>query len=67
MVNNVYKEMYKIFLLYEHVFAQVYEDGTSVETRQRLFRMLETPPSSQQPTIVDRRFETSGRKLNCCM
>uniref|UniRef100_A0A8C4E9V1 ZP domain-containing protein n=1 Tax=Dicentrarchus labrax TaxID=13489 RepID=A0A8C4E9V1_DICLA len=29
VVNNVYKEMYVIFLLYEHLFSLLYEDGSN--------------------------------------
>ncbi|XP_033505059.1 uncharacterized protein LOC117271076 [Epinephelus lanceolatus] len=43
VVNNMYKETYVIFLLYEHIFSLLYEDGSSVDTRHRMVRVLDTP------------------------
>uniref|UniRef100_A0A3Q3XC92 ZP domain-containing protein n=1 Tax=Mola mola TaxID=94237 RepID=A0A3Q3XC92_MOLML len=43
VVNNTYKEMYVIFLMYEHVFSLLYEDGSSIDTRHRILRVLDTP------------------------
>ncbi|XP_047184611.1 uncharacterized protein LOC118290500 isoform X2 [Scophthalmus maximus] len=58
VVNNVYKELYVIFLLYEHVFSLLYEDGSSITTRHRMVRVLDTPllcrpPFSRDETISD--------------
>uniref|UniRef100_A0A8C2WU22 ZP domain-containing protein n=1 Tax=Cyclopterus lumpus TaxID=8103 RepID=A0A8C2WU22_CYCLU len=43
VVNNVYKETYVIFLLYEHVFSLLYEDGSTIDTKHRMLRVLDTP------------------------
>uniref|UniRef100_A0A8D3EF61 ZP domain-containing protein n=1 Tax=Scophthalmus maximus TaxID=52904 RepID=A0A8D3EF61_SCOMX len=55
VVNNVYKELYVIFLLYEHVFSLLYEDGSSITTRHRMVRVLDTPLLCRPPfkTISD--------------
>ncbi|KAM7396070.1 hypothetical protein PAMA_007373 [Pampus argenteus] len=53
VVNNVYKETYVIFLLYEHVFSLLYEDGGSVDTRHRLLRVLDTPLLCRPPFSLD--------------
>uniref|UniRef100_A0A3B4WDW6 Uncharacterized LOC111645961 n=1 Tax=Seriola lalandi dorsalis TaxID=1841481 RepID=A0A3B4WDW6_SERLL len=43
VVNNMYKELYVIFLLYEHVFSLLHEDSSSINTRHRMLRVLDTP------------------------
>ncbi|XP_071323697.1 uncharacterized protein [Trachinotus anak] len=58
VVNNMYKELYVIFLLYEHVFSLLYEDGSSINTRHRTLRVLNTPmlcrpPFSHDQTLSD--------------
>ncbi|XP_047430113.1 uncharacterized protein LOC124999307 isoform X2 [Mugil cephalus] len=58
VVNNVYQEVYVIFLLYEHIFSLLYDDGSSIDTRHRMLRVLDTPPMCRQPfslnqTIAD--------------
>ena len=55
VVNNVYREMYVIFLFYEHVFSMLYDDGSEVETRQRMMRVLDTPLRCRHPFILDRK------------
>lgn len=54
MVNNSYKETYVIFLMYEHVFSMLYEDGSSIDTRHRLLRKLGTPLLCRAPFTADR-------------
>ncbi|KAM8725264.1 uncharacterized protein AB9X84_002112 isoform 1-T1 [Acanthopagrus schlegelii] len=51
--NNVYKEMYVIFLMYEHVFSLLYEDGSSIDTRHRMLRVLDTPLLCRPPFSFD--------------
>uniref|UniRef100_A0A8P4GAX4 ZP domain-containing protein n=1 Tax=Dicentrarchus labrax TaxID=13489 RepID=A0A8P4GAX4_DICLA len=53
VVNNVYKEMYVIFLLYEHLFSLLYEDGSSIGTRHRMLRVLDTPLLCRPPFSLD--------------
>ncbi|XP_074472429.1 uncharacterized protein LOC141756521 isoform X1 [Sebastes fasciatus] len=53
VVNNMYKETYVIFLLYEHVFAVLYEDGSSIDTRHRMLRVLDTPLLCRPPFDLD--------------
>uniref|UniRef100_A0A8C4Z967 ZP domain-containing protein n=1 Tax=Gadus morhua TaxID=8049 RepID=A0A8C4Z967_GADMO len=53
VVNNVYRETYIIFLFYEHVFSMLYDDGSEVETRQRLVRVLDTPLLCRHPFTLD--------------
>ncbi|XP_031170876.1 uncharacterized protein LOC116061107 isoform X1 [Sander lucioperca] len=52
VVNNMYKETFVIFLLYEHVFSLLYEDG-SIDTRHRMLRVLDTPLLCRQPFHLD--------------
>lgn len=54
MENNSYKEMYVIFLMYEHIFSMLYEDGSSIDTRHRLLRKLGTPLLCRPPFTADR-------------
>lgn len=54
--NNVYKEMYVIFLMYEHVFSLLYDDGSSIDTRHRMLRVLDTPLLCRPPFSFDRRW-----------
>ncbi|XP_029282165.1 uncharacterized protein LOC115004623 [Cottoperca gobio] len=49
VVDNVYKETYVIFLLYEHVFSLIYEDGSSIDSRHRMLRVLNTPLRCRPP------------------
>lgn len=53
VVNNVYKETYMIFLMYEHVFSLLYEDGSSIDTRHRMLRVLDTPLLCHPPFSID--------------
>ncbi|XP_068199353.1 uncharacterized protein [Antennarius striatus] len=53
VVNNMYKEMYVIFLMFEHVFSTLYDDGSSVETRHRMLNILKTSPLQRQPFSLD--------------
>lgn len=62
MVNNSYKETYVIFLMYEHVFSMLYEDGSSLDTRHRLLRQLDTPLLCHQPFTTDR--ESAGQTFS---
>lgn len=55
-MNNVYKEKYMIFLMFEHVFSLLYEDGSSLETRLRMLRVLATPLLCHLPFSIDREF-----------
>lgn len=54
VVDQVYRETYQIFLLYEHIFSVLYQDGSSVDTRHRMQKVLGTPPVSRQPFTIDR-------------
>ncbi|XP_032364390.1 uncharacterized protein LOC116678758 [Etheostoma spectabile] len=54
VVNNVYKETYVIFLLYQHVFSLLYEDGSSIDTRHRMLRVLDTPLLCRPPFHLDK-------------
>ncbi|XP_044024572.1 uncharacterized protein LOC122862843 isoform X2 [Siniperca chuatsi] len=54
VVNNTYKETYMIYLLYEHVFSLLYEDGSSIDTRHRMLRVLDTPLLCRQPFSLDK-------------
>lgn len=54
VVNNSYKETYMIFLMYEHIFSMLYEDGSSIDTRHRLLRKLGTPLLCRTPFTADR-------------
>ncbi|XP_032364719.1 uncharacterized protein LOC116679131 [Etheostoma spectabile] len=59
VVNNVYKETYVIFLLYQHVFSLLYEDGSSIDTRHRMLRVLDTPLLCRPPFHLDKTMETT--------
>lgn len=54
VVKNTYKYTYVIFLLYEHIFSMLYEDGSSIDTRYRLLRRLRTPLFCHRPYTIDR-------------
>lgn len=54
VVDQVYKETYQIFLLYEHIFSVLYQDGSSIDTRHRMQKVLGTPPVPRQPFTIDR-------------
>lgn len=56
MENSVYKEMYVIFLMYEHVFSLLYDDGSSIDTRHRMLRVLDTPLLCRPPFSFDRKW-----------
>ncbi|KAM4529226.1 uncharacterized protein V3H82_027405 [Fundulus diaphanus] len=49
VVKNVYKESYMALLMYEHVFSLVFDDGHSVDTKHRTFKVLETPLICRPP------------------
>ncbi|CDQ67026.1 unnamed protein product [Oncorhynchus mykiss] len=53
VTNNIYREMYVACLFYEHVFSHVYTDGSTVETRHRLLRVVDTPLLCRHPFTVD--------------
>uniref|UniRef100_A0A3B4UXA6 ZP domain-containing protein n=1 Tax=Seriola dumerili TaxID=41447 RepID=A0A3B4UXA6_SERDU len=53
VVNNMYKELYVIFLLYEHVFSLLHEDSSSINTRHRMLRVLDTPLLCRPPFSLD--------------
>ncbi|XP_077366418.1 uncharacterized protein LOC144010140 [Festucalex cinctus] len=59
VVNNMYKETFVISVLYEHRFSVEYQDGSSVETKLRILRVLQTPLICQRPFSVD---QTNGDK-----
>lgn len=61
MENNTYKETYVIYLLYEHIFSLLYEDGSSVDTRHRLLRALDTPLLCRPAFSVDRASQTTSQ------
>lgn len=52
----MYKEKYVIFLMFEHVFSLLYEDGSSLDTRHRMLRVLATPLLCHPPFSIDREF-----------
>lgn len=54
-MNNEYKEMYVIFLMYEHIFSLLYEDGSSIDTSHRMQKVLDTPLLCQPPFSTDRK------------
>ncbi|XP_070705205.1 uncharacterized protein [Pempheris klunzingeri] len=51
--DNVYRDTYVILLLYEHVYSLLYEDGSSVDTKLRMLRVLDTPLLCRLPFILD--------------
>ncbi|XP_054618110.1 uncharacterized protein LOC129172433 isoform X2 [Dunckerocampus dactyliophorus] len=53
VVNNVYMEKFVISLLYEHMFSVVYQDGSSVDTKHRTHRVLDTPLRCRPPFSID--------------
>lgn len=54
--ENVYKEVYTILLMYEHVFSLIYEEGNSINTRHRIFKVLETPLICHPPFSLNRKL-----------
>lgn len=52
----MYKEKYVIFLMFEHVFSLLYEDGSSLNTRHRMLRVLATPLLCHPSFSIDREF-----------
>lgn len=61
VVDQVYKETYQIFLLYEHIFSIMYQDGSSIDTRHRMQKVLGTPPVSRLPFTLDRECQLLTR------
>uniref|UniRef100_A0A8C2GU16 ZP domain-containing protein n=1 Tax=Cyprinus carpio TaxID=7962 RepID=A0A8C2GU16_CYPCA len=51
--NNVYKESYKAFLCYEHIYSHVFTDDTEIQTRHRQLRVMETPLVPRIPFAID--------------
>lgn len=51
----MYKETYVIFLMYEHIFSLLYEDGSSIDSRHRMLRVLDTPLLCRPPFSLDRK------------
>uniref|UniRef100_A0A673MC89 Uncharacterized LOC107718405 n=1 Tax=Sinocyclocheilus rhinocerous TaxID=307959 RepID=A0A673MC89_9TELE len=51
--NNVYKESYKAFLCYEHIYSHVFMDDNEIETRHRQLRVMETPLVPRIPFAID--------------
>uniref|UniRef100_A0A3Q1GBK7 ZP domain-containing protein n=1 Tax=Acanthochromis polyacanthus TaxID=80966 RepID=A0A3Q1GBK7_9TELE len=64
VVNNMYKETYTIFLLYEHIFSLLYEDGSSIETRHRMLRVLDTPLVCRPPFSLNRKTVSGGKEFS---
>uniref|UniRef100_A0A3P8TN29 ZP domain-containing protein n=1 Tax=Amphiprion percula TaxID=161767 RepID=A0A3P8TN29_AMPPE len=64
VVNNMYKEAYTIFLLYEHVFSLLYEDGSNIDTRHRMLRVLDTPLVCRPPFSLNRKTVDGGKEFN---
>ncbi|KAM6915063.1 uncharacterized protein FYW49_009952 [Xenentodon cancila] len=54
VVENSYKEVYMVLLLYEHLFSLIYEDGSSINTKHRMLKVLETPPICHPPFTINR-------------
>lgn len=54
--ENVYKEVYRILLMYEHVFSLMYEDGNSIDTKHRILKVLETPLICHPPFSLNRKL-----------
>ncbi|XP_029985022.1 uncharacterized protein LOC115415555 [Sphaeramia orbicularis] len=54
VVNNMYKETYMIFLQYEHVFSLHFKDSSSVDTRHRMYRAIETPLICRPVFTIDK-------------
>ncbi|CAB1452268.1 unnamed protein product [Pleuronectes platessa] len=54
VLENVYKERYVVSLLYQHVFALRFEDNSSIITRHRMLRVLDTPLICRPPFSVDK-------------
>ncbi|XP_035808538.2 uncharacterized protein LOC111574960 isoform X1 [Amphiprion ocellaris] len=63
VVNNMYKEAYTIFLLYEHVFSLLYEDGSNIDTRHRMLRVLDTPLVCRPPFSLNQTVG-GGKEFN---
>uniref|UniRef100_A0A4W6EI79 ZP domain-containing protein n=1 Tax=Lates calcarifer TaxID=8187 RepID=A0A4W6EI79_LATCA len=51
--GGYWKERYMIFVLYEHIFSLLYEDGSSIDTRHRMLRELDTPLLCRPPFSLD--------------
>ncbi|XP_015251144.1 PREDICTED: uncharacterized protein LOC107098155 [Cyprinodon variegatus] len=61
VLENLYQEFYTVLLMYEHVFSLIFDDGHSIDTKHRTFKVLETPLVCRQPfclnqTIGDQEF-----------
>uniref|UniRef100_A0A3B4Z5I1 ZP-domain containing protein Ig-like domain-containing protein n=1 Tax=Stegastes partitus TaxID=144197 RepID=A0A3B4Z5I1_9TELE len=63
VVNNMYKEAYVIFLLYEHVFSLLYDDGSSIDTRHRILRVLDTPLVCRPPFSLNRKTVSDSQEF----
>ncbi|KAL2082310.1 hypothetical protein ACEWY4_022128 [Coilia grayii] len=53
VLNNVYHEIYAIFMYYEHAFLRVYEHGSTDDTRHRMMRLLQTPSVCRKQFTID--------------
>ncbi|XP_026089450.1 uncharacterized protein LOC113063351 isoform X1 [Carassius auratus] len=51
--NNVYKESYKAFPCYEHIYSHVFLDDTEIEIRHRQLQVMETPLVPRIPFTID--------------
>ncbi|XP_061669020.1 uncharacterized protein LOC133496926 isoform X2 [Syngnathoides biaculeatus] len=60
VVDNVYKETFVISLLYEHRFSAAYQDGSSVDTKLQILRVLQTPPLCRQPFSLNQTDSDEG-------
>lgn len=65
VVDHVYKETYQIFLLYEHLFSVLYQDGSSIETRHRMQKVLDTPLLCRHPYTLDRKHHLLTWRHGC--
>uniref|UniRef100_A0A3Q2D9E8 Uncharacterized LOC107098155 n=1 Tax=Cyprinodon variegatus TaxID=28743 RepID=A0A3Q2D9E8_CYPVA len=59
VLENLYQEFYTVLLMYEHVFSLIFDDGHSIDTKHRTFKVLETPLVCRQPFCLNRK-ETIG-------
>lgn len=54
-MENLYQEFYTVLLMYEHVFSLIFDDGHSIDTKHRTFKVLETPLVCRQPFCLNRK------------
>uniref|UniRef100_A0A672HJU2 Uncharacterized protein n=1 Tax=Salarias fasciatus TaxID=181472 RepID=A0A672HJU2_SALFA len=52
--DNTYWETYGVLLLSQHVFTLSYRDGSSLDTRHRAVRRLQTPPVCRRPFSLNK-------------